>query len=677
MSITKKLSLAILGAVLLCMLGSIFIVGMEVANTLLKKTEQEMLSVEKSQLQKISILVQKETLFLNALSNREDIRELAAGMKNGNAQDSDRVLAAGIKEHLSRYVSGNKQLDSIFVTDIQGNVIAGSSEKLLGINLRENKGIRNAIKGISSGSELFISKHSDKAVVLFASPIQENGRVVAVMCSTVYLDMFADYLSDVRVDGDEKSHVYMTDSAGKILYHPIAEDIGKPIENDIIQRILEKVAKGEEVQPDVQEYAYNDTKMLGVYGTVPETDWVVVTAADKSSILAPIGKIRARSFTVNFVTAVLGIVAALIVARSIIRPLKKILHILGNTSKFDLTHDESYSKIKKNRDETGTMALGVSAMRGELRKIVRLLMEASEDIYQSVRQVEDVSVRLMEKVSETSTTTEQISAGMEETAASMQEVNAASQNIEASVNAITSKAAHGAETALEVQNRANRLKEVAVQSSANAGRVYDQVKQQLQDAIQKAAAANQIEALAQSIMQITSQTNLLALNAAIEAARAGESGKGFAVVADEIRQLAEQSSHTASSIRNIVKIVNTSIANLTQSSEEILSFIDKEVLTDYRKLMDTGEQYNKDADYFSNIMLEFSDTAKELSASVSGIVSAINQVSVTVNESTIGVGTIAGMTSNIVEGISDIKEISGKNAQASEKLKEIVEKFKL
>ena len=81
---------------------------------------------------------------------------------------------------------------------------------------------------------------------------------------------------------------------------------------------------------------------------------------------------------------------------------------------------------------------------------------------------------------------------------------------------------------------------------------------------------DEIQRISAAINGIAFQTNLLALNAAIEAARAGAEGQGFAVVAEEVRQLAEDTGHSARDIGRLVTGIREEIERAVLALARVL-----------------------------------------------------------------------------------------------------------
>mgnify|MGYP000992419418 CR=1 FL=1 len=371
----------------------------------------------------------------------------------------------------------------------------------------------------------------------------------------------------------------------------------------------------------------------------------------------------------------IGIFITIIIANAIIRPIKR----LGKELE-DLAHrgGDLTKEVKIDaRDEIGDLAKSVNKFITNLRSIMREVNECSQNVELAAVAVSDSITQLNEVIEDTSATVEEISTGMEETAAATEQVNTSTSQIEQAVEAMAEKAESGAVAAGEVSKRARDLKTRFEDSQKAARDIYFEVRQGLEISLNRSKAIEQIRVLSDTILQISSQTNLLALNAAIEAARAGEAGKGFAVVADEIRKLAENSKDIVNEIQNITKEVVSAVEDLAESSRSIMNFMDTNVTNDYKVMLDTGEQYSKDAVFIDNLVSDFSATAEELTASVEGIINAINEVSKTINEGAAGTQSIAEKSTHILEKVNDVQkhmEISSSNAK---NLRGIVGKFKV
>ncbi len=370
---------------------------------------------------------------------------------------------------------------------------------------------------------------------------------------------------------------------------------------------------------------------------------------------------------------VAGLLLSFLIANGITRPvgmLKKELNLLVETGG-DLTQEIDI----KRKDEVGQLADSVNQFLANLRTIVRGIIKESTVVENSIALVEQKMEELNLFVENVSATTEEISAGMEETAAATEQVNASSQEIESAIEAMNEKAQKGSMEAEEIGSRAITLRDSSILSEKTANDIYEDTTHKLKTALENSKAVENINVLTGTILQISEQTNLLALNAAIEAARAGEAGKGFAVVADEIRKLAEESKTAVNEIQKVTNEVINAVADLADGSKTVLDFLDTTVRPDYSSMVKTGESYNNDAAFVFELVSDFSATSQELTASVEGIIRAINDVTKTVNEGAAGTQSIAEQNIEIVEMVSKVKNEMETSNRSTLKLKEIVGKF--
>jgi methyl-accepting chemotaxis protein len=681
-SIRMKIPLLIGVLIILSMVTTSIFTYIKSSEIIFSQSKAEMMSVNKRAIETISVMIEKQQAEAKAIGNTKQVLEV---MKLRN--NPDPIAIAQYKNALSenngkfsRYIADNKNVERISLVDVSGNIISDSDIPSIGKSL-----VKQSYHSVSSSggfaiSETIKSEISGQAVTVFTSPIidEDNyGQSLGYVAVSVFAESFSKYMKDVNVSNSKSSYAYLIDEKGKMLYHKTKEKIGKDVENVAIKTIVDMVTKGQKVDAGTTNYVFEGVKKFSSYGVIPITNWTLVITGDMNEIRQPVNQMTKIILIIATIVSVFSLLIGALVSRVIVNPLTKVTLLVDKTSKLDLSEDEGIESLIKANDEIGTISRAIVNMRKTLKDVVEDLIEASDNISNNAHTVEDLTDILKIKAEESSMETETLSAGMEETAATAQEISASSGEMKNMVNTIVEKASQGASTAQSIVEKAKGITVSTTGSKKETDKVYNDVKKQLEVAIEGSRAVEEIHGLAASILQITSQTNLLALNAAIEAARAGDAGRGFAVVADEVRKLAEQSGTTAANIQNVVKVVNTSVRNLADSSTKMLGFMDQEVSLNYEIIMGTGKEYMDDAASFNNFMREFDETAQHLNNSINGITIAIDQVAGTVNEGAEGVFSISDKSIDIVSKMEEIKNTTSSNKVSAEKLKDITSKFKI
>ncbi len=675
MKLRVKLSimLTVMMVVAIAIMGGISLY--KSTTTVRELTRSAMLEINRENSTIMESMIEKEKRNIQLIADLSEVSELLRKQKNG---EDISVLQAELNKKLQKITADAGNIEHVFITDTKGVIRSDSDPKLINSDIKDRNYTRKVLeKGNPVISETLKSKSTGAYIIVFAHPVKVNNELVGFAAAAVNADSIVKYLSQTKILDTESSYAYLVDETGNILYHPNTTKIGLGVENEQIKAVVERVKKGEEVAADVVEYNYQGRSKESSYSVLPETNWTLVVTGDMIEVMAPVSDMVLYIGIVGVVLIVLALLLGLIIATRISSPIIKLTELINRTAELDLKYDSKYEYLIKNKDETGIIAKATFTTRQVLREMAEKLHDVSMVIFENADGMEKLSSHVQENAQNNSATTQQLSAGMEETAASAQEITATTEEIDASVSIIAQRVKEGAEKSGEISQRANTLKSDALEATKQAKEIYDEVKVKMEKAIEESSNIDQISVLADTILSITSQTNLLALNAAIEAARAGDAGRGFAVVADEIRKLAEQSSSTASGIQGIVKGVYSAVGNMKLNSEEILTYLNKNVLPDYEKLTKVSEQYNSDADYINSLMTEFEISSEQLDVAVSSISTAMNEVAATINESAKGVQDIAEKTADILDKTIEEKEMANQNAQGAAELKALVGRFKV
>ena len=339
--------------------------------------------------------------------------------------------------------------------------------------------------------------------------------------------------------------------------------------------------------------------------------------------------------------------------------------------------DADIDKLIKNKDETGTMAKAVSEMRGVLRELVNNMEQVKDTLVENMELLDGVMKENNAVSEDNSATTQQLAAGMQETAASTTMIVGNINAIQENVKDIKGLSEKEQQESKEIMARARQLSDNTAASNDKTMQIYATMKERTEAAVEKSKVVARINELTDNIRSISSQTNLLALNANIEAARAGDAGRGFAVVATEIGSLANQTFSTVDDINTIVAEVNEAVRNMTECLQVIMQFIEETVVVDYNSFKQVGERYEKDAESFAESMLQIFSEISDLNEKLNDIADTIENVNVTISESSQGVNMIAEKSGEAVSKTAKGYEKLHESEENLSVLKELIDKFEV
>ena len=670
-SIRFKIAIIMVFSIILAVIVNFYYLISMSKNTMISTTEASLQDIASAQGSYIDQSIEKYNATMTYLSNSENftVYQLNDGTKFANEVNSA----------LTKYMEKNSSHESISFVGIDKKTVMASTEPtLVGEDYSQKEFVKYILdNNAPAQSNVFFNTAGDP-VISIGVPQRthvSNDQLAGVVFTNIKASLLSDMVAGIKIDNMDSSYACLLDSNGVYIYHPNIFNIGKKTTDKVLLDVVDKIGNDETLETSVT--LNNETNEYLAYNVSPMNHWILAISVSQGDVLKPFTQMGVKALSVSLVLIIILSIVGYLFAATIIAPLKKITKLVHKTSKLDLRADDKYNSLMKKKDETGEMGRAVEKMRISFHDMMQKLTEISKSINENADHLNEIANVVNDHANENFATAEELSAGMEETSASTDVISSDIAKIESYTSAINERATQGVNLSEEIMKRTVEMKTNTAVASESTRKMYNEVRNETEEAIERSKTVSRINDLANAIKEIAEQTGLLSLNASIEAARAGEAGRGFAVVASEIGKLADQSSQTVGSITSIVSEVTEAVNDMTQSLTKTLNFLETKVLKDYDGFIQISEQYSGDASNINQTMTEIDNSIDELNESMLKISTAIAGINDSVAESTKGVTDVAVNNSEIVKLTKDTYKMAQETISNAEQLNGIVDQFVL
>ncbi|WP_226669764.1 methyl-accepting chemotaxis protein [Metabacillus litoralis] len=376
--------------------------------------------------------------------------------------------------------------------------------------------------------------------------------------------------------------------------------------------------------------------------------------------------------SIIIVSLLVSLLAGILIARSIVNPIKQLQSFLFKAENGDFTVEGTY----KSKDEVGKLTDSFNNMIRSVNSIIKTMSETSEQLAASSEEL-SVSAEESTKASEhISYTIQELSEGANHQSQTVDTSRLVIEEMSNSTESISTRTDN-------VLTNAQKTSQMSKEGNQSINKVSEQMNSINQTVISLAEAfkglqerSNEIGNITGVITGIAEQTNLLALNAAIEAARAGEQGKGFAVVAGEVRKLAEQSAHSADQISKLIKIIQID----TQQTMNTVKTATTEVNEGLVVVQEAGNIFNSIEGSISEVVSKIGEVANLVNSLVSGmdqVTDSISGVKEIADETATSSHSISASTEEQLASMEEITSSAQVLAKNAESLQMLIQNFKV
>ena len=276
--------------------------------------------------------------------------------------------------------------DAYVLADLAGN---GVTQNATGdtVNVADRSYFKGAAAGTPTASDITISRVTGEPVILYATPVYQNGAIAAVLYG--------------RKEGTSLSEITKQVSYGETGFASLINNDGVAVGNSNLDLVKEQFnfAIADEENPDYAElaelvrskmmtrepgfgdYTLEGKDLLVGFALVEGSPWIMSVAIDQAELDAQVAEVRNTIIMVIILAIIVAAFAVFLISGTIAKPIVATTEELNRLAGFDFRHDahSNAGKYINRQDEIGTMLKAVETMQ---QNVQENLIEKLEHIAQ-------------------------------------------------------------------------------------------------------------------------------------------------------------------------------------------------------------------------------------------------------------------------------------------------------
>ena len=667
-------SILVMQIVVMSLLSGMVVIG--TTNNTRTETINKMETIVQERSQIVENYIEESEVILAAYSRAG---EILFAMQN--PQNPSAIAAA--QAYTEKFSEDIDNLEGLYASEWDTHVLVHTNPAVVGITTRTGeplKALQDAMLATDGvyNTGIIISPASGVQIVsMYMAVYNENGKPAGLVGGGIYTEGLVESLDSLSLNGMENATYCMINAKdGKYIFNADSEKVAMEAEEEYFVKLCNQYADATEDASGYIEYKNGGQKYISAYYYMADRGWLFMLADNASEIFASTNAMEVRLIIFCVVALLVLTGVSIVIIGRLMRPMKSIEDGIVALQKFDIAENAEIKKYYNRGDELGSISKATGVLIDSMRAITQTLQDCCGVLEVKANGLHVSATELVEDVTDNVATTEELSASLENTNTAIANVNSEIGTINSAVEEILQGIIGSVKTSDNVIGSAREMQMQADAAYKSGQEALDTTMTSVKEAIASLNSLSRINELASEILSIANQTNLLSLNASIEAARAGEAGRGFAVVAGEIGSLADTSKTTATNIQAICGEANDSIASVNNCFNSIVSYLEKEVVGQFKDFVDKSTGYSAAVDLIKTQLDNINGAVQQLKQSIDQIKENIGDVHNITDENSNAIGMIVEKNENTARIVDAIQDQSEQNREIAKQLDDLIKKFK-